>query len=120
MKAQIHRGNTATEYFFREGCWITEWWNTADDEAASIVRVRLEPGRTTRDHFLHATTERYVLLEGRGRVHVGDLPPTEVGPGDIVHIPPETMQHITNIGEGDLLFLAVCTPRFAVENYREG
>ena len=63
-------------------------------------------------HRLRGTTERYVMLEGRGRVEVGDLAPREVGPGDVVVIPPMCRQRIANTGPGDLLFLAICTPRF--------
>ncbi len=41
----------------------------------------------------------------------------DVGEGDVVIIPPETRQRITNTGEDDLLFLAVCSPRFRAEAY---
>jgi mannose-6-phosphate isomerase-like protein (cupin superfamily) len=104
---------TATEYFFAEGCFITEWWNSTADPAVSLARARVEPGVTTRWHRLRGVTERYVILEGRGQVEVGDGPPADVGPGAVVLIPPGTRQRITNTGEGDLIFLAVCTPRFA-------
>ena len=33
---------TATEYFFAEGCFITEWWNTSADEAVSVARARVK------------------------------------------------------------------------------
>jgi len=38
-------------------------------------------------HRPRGITERYVILEGRGRVEVGDLPPEEVEPGAVVLIP---------------------------------
>jgi mannose-6-phosphate isomerase-like protein (cupin superfamily) len=65
------------------------------------------------------TAERYVLLEGRGRVEVGTLPPEDVGPGDVVAIPPSCPQRITNTGERDLVFLAICSPRFRPEAYED-
>ena len=46
------RRPTATEYFFAEGCFITEWWNTLADEAVSVARARVKPGVTTRWHRL--------------------------------------------------------------------
>lgn len=107
------------EYFFAEGCFITESWNTALDEAVSVARARVEPGMTTRWHRLHGVTERYLILEGQGRVEVGDLPPEEIGPGAVVLIPPETRQRITNTGHVDLIFLAVCTPRFTLAGYED-
>jgi mannose-6-phosphate isomerase-like protein (cupin superfamily) len=63
--------------------------------------------------------ERYVIVEGCGRVEIGDLPPTEVSVGDVVLIPQRCRQRITNIGPGDLIFFAICTPRFSDEAYEE-
>ena len=110
---------TATEYFFAEGCFITEWWNSPADAEVSVARARVKPGATTRWHRLHGVTERYLILEGQGRVEVGDWPPEVVGPGAIVLIPPGTRQRITNAGAGDLIFLAICTPRFTPAIYED-
>ena len=107
------------EHYTDERCYITEWANSPDDPAASIAHARVEPGVTTRWHRLRGTTERYVILEGRGRVEIGDEEPREVGPGDLVHIPPLCRQRIANIGSGDLKFLAICTPRFEQKNYED-
>ena len=38
----------ATEYFFAEGCFITEWWNSPHDAEVSVARARVKPGVTTR------------------------------------------------------------------------
>jgi len=119
MKATIQRISPQAEFHTDEGCHIVELSNTADAPDASIARARVEPGVTTRWHRLLATAERYVMLEGRGRMEVGDLTPQDVGPGDVVVIPPMCRQRITNTGEKDLIFLAVCTPRFQPENYED-
>jgi oxalate decarboxylase/phosphoglucose isomerase-like protein (cupin superfamily) len=39
--------------------------------------------------------------------------------GDVVSIPAACAQRIANTGAGDLVFLAVCTPRFVQEAYEE-
>ena len=109
----------AAEYWYREGCYITELSNTADDPAASIARARVPPGGKTRWHHVEGTAERYLILEGNGRAEVGEAAPQEVGPGDVVLIPPACRQRIANAGSGDLVFLAICTPRFRHENYRD-
>ncbi len=121
-EASILPMDPSSEYFFDEGCHIIELSNGPRDPELSIARARVEPGQTTRWHSLASTTERYVILSGRGRVEVGGLPPTEVGEGDVVVIPPDTPQRICNIGRADLVFLALCSPRFRVECYsdREG
>jgi len=107
-----------TEYFFKEGCFIQEWHNSSEDEQASIARVRVEVGKTTRLHTLTATQERYVILSGSGKVTVGDQS-WLVTESDVVLIPADVPQKIQNLGETDLIFLAICTPRFNEENYQE-
>jgi mannose-6-phosphate isomerase-like protein (cupin superfamily) len=106
------------EFYTSEGCFITELSNTPDDPAVSIARARVGPGVTTRWHRLAGTTERYVILQGTGRAEVGDLT-QDVAPGDVVRIPPSRRQRITNVGESDLIFLAICTPRFTRQVYEE-
>src|SRR6187399_1586469 len=105
MNASIQPYCPSSEVYTSEGCYITELCNSPLDNEASIARARVAPGVTTRWHRLTGISERYVILEGRGLMEVGDLPPTEVGPGDVVLIPPLCRQRITNIGEGDLIFL---------------
>ena len=51
----------ADEYYFEEGCYITELHNRADDPAVSVARARVPPGVTTRWHTLGGITERYVI-----------------------------------------------------------
>jgi mannose-6-phosphate isomerase-like protein (cupin superfamily) len=119
MNEAIRRLDLNEEFHTPEGCFIIEVSNTPDDPGASIARARVEPGVTTRWHRLIDTMERYVILDGRGRVEVGKLPAQEVNPGDVVLIPPLCRQRITNIGHQDLIFLAICTPPFRNEFYEE-
>jgi len=107
------------EFFTPEQCYIIEVSNGPDDEGCSIARARVLPGVTTRWHRVKGTAERYVILEGKGRVEMGDLPPQEVKQGDVVLIPPGVRQRIANTGDQDLVFLAVCTPRFRSEVYED-
>ena len=115
----IRSVDPGAEYYTPERCYIVEISNTPEDPEVSIARARVEPGVTTRWHRVVATTERYVIVEGRGRVEVGNLPPHDVGAGDVTIIPASCRQRITNIGHGDLVFLAICTPRFRPEAYED-
>ena len=119
MNEAIRRIDPAAEFYTAEKCYIIELSNTSDDPEVSIARARVTPGVTTRWHRVAGTTERYVIIEGRGRVEVGELPPQEVSAGDVVLIPPACRQRITNIGARDLIFLAICTPRFRPEAYED-
>lgn len=105
------------EYFFAEGCFINELSNSANDPMVSIARARLGPGKTTRWHYLRDTTERYVVVEGTGHVEVGDEEAQTVGVSDVVVIPPGIKQRISNVGSSDLVFLAICSPRFSEACY---
>ena len=58
-----------------------------------------------------------MIVTGSGRVEVGDLAPQIVQPEDVVCIPPGVWQRIANLGEDDLIFHAVRTPRFHSESY---
>jgi mannose-6-phosphate isomerase-like protein (cupin superfamily) len=119
MKAAINHQNISHEFYTPEKCYITELSNTPDDPDASIARVRMEPGVTTRWHRLAGTVERYYIVNGRGRMEAGELAPQEVKAGDIVLIPPMCRQRITNTGLEDLVFLVICTPRFSNEVYED-
>ncbi|EIC19873.1 cupin domain-containing protein [Thiorhodovibrio frisius] len=115
----IHRPDEADSYAFREGCDILEPWNRSDDPALSIARATVPVGVTTRVHWLERTTERYLILSGQGLARIGELPETQVQPGDVIHIPPGCPQSIQNTGSVPLVFLAICTPRFEPAVYHQ-
>jgi len=118
MTEEVRRYDPAREYFTEEQCFINELENTERQQALSIARARVTPGVTTRWHRLSGITERYVILEGTGTVEAGGLKQA-VGPCDVVVIPPGCRQRIRNDGDSDLVFLAICTPRFTTEAYQE-
>lgn len=109
----------AHEYYFEEGCYITELHNRADDAAVSVARARVPVGITTRWHALAGIVERYLIESGEGEVWVGDAPPRRVRGGDAVEIAAGQRQRIRNSGAADLVFLAVCTPRFVPGAYTD-
>jgi len=119
MKAYIKSQNPGTEFYTSEKCYITELSNTTDDPDVSIARARIKPGVTTRWHRLHDTIERYCILSGFGRVEIAELAPREVHAGDMIYIPALCRQRISNIGNEDLIFLAICTPRFTTQAYED-
>ena len=117
MDRGVLRADPGDEYHTEEGCFILELSNSTADEQLSIARARVEPGVSTRLHRLTTSAERYVITAGQGSVRIGDQAPAEVVPGDVVLIPAGVDQQIENTGETDLVFLALCTPRFLPEMY---
>ena len=117
MLAEIKRANQAREFETDERCHISEVANDPGDELVSIARARVEPGVTTAWHRLDGITERYLIVSGSGRVEVDNLEPGNVVPGDVVRIPAGKRQRITNTGQEDLVFFAICTPPFHKDSY---
>ena len=117
MDIGIKKHQEQQEYWFREGCYITEIANDEDDDICSIARARVEPGQTTAWHMLKNIQERYIIVSGSARVEVGDTLCCDVAPGDIVRIPQNTRQRIINTGQENLIFYAVCTPPFTSDSY---
>ncbi|MGJ8650718.1 MAG: cupin domain-containing protein [Opitutaceae bacterium] len=111
--------NLEREFYTEEKCYIAELSNSSADPDVSIARARVAPGVTTRLHRLSKSFERYVILSGTGEVEVGELPQQTVRSGDVVLIPPMCPQRIKNIGKDDLIFLAICSPRFSEEDYED-
>ena len=107
-----------TEFYFKEGCYIEEWLNDVDHSDMSVARVRVAPYSVTKLHAMNNTTERYVMLSGKGLVTVAGKS-WDVQGKDVVIIEPGQAQKIANQTDQDLIFLALCTPRFEDKNYFE-
>lgn len=119
---QIHEGITkvddSKEFYTPERCYILELYNDENDSSVSIARAKVKPGITTQLHCLLGINERYIIISGSGIVKVGGLAPEVVGPGDVVIIPENSSQQITNNCDQDIIFYCVCTPRFTPDRYR--
>lgn len=116
MQAQVRLARDAVEYASDERCHILEVANDGGDEL-SIARVRVAPGVTTAWHRLEGISERYLIISGQAQVELEGMPATAVGAGDVVRIPANVAQRIRNTGAQDLLFHAICVPRFQPQAY---
>lgn len=117
MKAEIKKAEDAFEFETHERCFIIEASNDNDDPDVSIARARVAPGNTTAWHKLEGVAERYLIIQGRGLVEIEEIPPTNVTIGDVVKIPEGKPQRIHNMGDEDLIFYAICSPRFTQSCY---
>ncbi len=119
MQENIIHAHNIEEHWFHEGCHILEIANHPNDPDVSIARARVEPGQQTVWHRLNGVTERYLIVKGSGIVEIGEENPTSVGKGDVVIIPPGMRQRIRNSGNSDLVFYAICSPRFTPDCYEQ-
>jgi len=118
MPETIIHADESGEYWSHEGCHILELVNQDSDPAVSIARARVTPDTQTCWHYLEGVTERYLIAQGRGSVEVGESLVAQVKAGDIVLIPAGIRQRIRNTGSDDLVFYAICSPRFTASCYR--
>ncbi|MEE8575644.1 MAG: cupin domain-containing protein [candidate division Zixibacteria bacterium] len=117
MPERVIKYDLKREFLSGERCFINELLSEIGPDGLSIALARVEPGATTVRHALTKVTERYLIIEGKGKVEVGELEPTDVSFGDVVSIPPGVDQRISNLGSSDLLFLCICTPKFTADCY---
>lgn len=104
------------ERWFEEGCFIQELLNHPLAES-SIARARVPVGNKTLWHSV-SVHEWYIVESGKGQVELDFQNGIEVVKGMNISISPNTAQRILNIGEQDLIFICLCSPRFTPECYK--
>lgn len=83
--------------------------------AYSLAQITLPPGAASLKHYHPIAEECYHVLSGTGHIEIDGMA-APLGPGDAVAILPGQIHQITNTGETDLIFLAVCVPAWTPDN----
>jgi quercetin dioxygenase-like cupin family protein len=103
----------AAEAFWRESnqmkIWNTDLAKQLEASTLGARMWRLKPGQASTRHRHRQEEELYVLLEGTGRVRVGDEL-LELTPLDTLLIEPETVRQLFNDTDADQLWLVVGAP----------
>ena len=79
-------------------------------EALGARLWRLAPGQTITRHRHRVTTELYVVLEGTGRVRIGDDVHT-LAPLSALVVEPRTVRQVFNDTDADALWLVCGAPQ---------
>ena len=69
-----------------------------------------------RRHYHHTQEETYFIHQGHAELEFGDGSVHRLGPGGVARIDAETVRRIRNVGDGDLVYLAVGGKDGYVEN----
>lgn len=114
MTAPGFRLLTASDSFWRESNQM-KVLNTDLAEQLSATSLgarlwRLHPGQASTRHRHLRQEELYLLLEGEGRIRIGDDSPLTLGRLDAVLLQPETPRQIFNDTEVDALWLCIGAP----------
>jgi mannose-6-phosphate isomerase-like protein (cupin superfamily) len=84
----------------------------------SVTWVDVPPGAEQHLHSHEDSEQVYVIVRGRGCMHVaGDE--EEVGEGDLVFIPPATDHGIINDGSETLIYVSAASPPVSMEELYE-
>ena len=75
--------------------------------------VDVAPGSRQRPHG-HPSEQVYVISAGRGRMLVGEEE-RQVGPGELVYVPPGAVHGIENTSEEVLTYISAATPALDAE-----
>ena len=101
-----------------DGTRICEFLHPARDGlelSYSLAHAVLGPGCQSLSHRLIESSEVYFILEGDGEIQI-DEEQAQVGPGQLVLIPPGSWQSIRNTGTVDLKFLCIVSPMWRHED----
>ena len=115
LKGKLHRVTvTHSELDYEGSCAIDrhllETAGIREYEQIEIYNV------TNGERF---TTYAILAEDNSGIISVNGAAAHKADPGDIIIIPPMCRQRIINIGSEDLIFLAICSPRFKDTAYED-
>lgn len=114
---RIRRLDDCEEIVANDGCRLRELLHPGKDGsgiAYSLAIAWVDPGERTHPHRLEGHREVYLVLEGRGTMHIGGES-AHVAAGDAVVIPGDATQWIENPGPGVLRFAAIVDPPWRAE-----
>ena len=103
--------NACDEFTANDGCLIREILHPQNDPVDldwSMAMARVLIGKRTLPHKL-IQAEVYYILSGQGRMYINNES-RAVGTGDVISIPPQSVQWIKNTGNDELRFIAIVSP----------
>jgi mannose-6-phosphate isomerase-like protein (cupin superfamily) len=114
---EIVNRNASPPFTTKDGSTIRSLLDRTNSSAThqSLAEATLPPGRATEPHRHPATEEIYYVLQGAGRMTVGNAS-REVGPLDAILIPPAARHTLRNTGQDPLVFLCCCAPPYSHED----
>lgn len=80
----------------------------------SLAHAKVKPGETSYAHRLNSS-EVYYIIQGEGEMFI-DQEKEKVSAGQVVYIPPNSVQKIKNRGKDYLAFLCIVDPAWKPED----
>lgn len=83
----------------------------------SLASASIEPGAATAAHRLTGEDELYYFVSGQGTIRIGEAV-RDVTRGDVVLVPRDVTQSVTNTGDRPLRWLNVVSPPWRLDHDR--
>lgn len=96
---------------------LRELFNPLKDDLKlrySLAHATMKPGQIIKKHRLK-TSEVYYIIQGQGVMYI-DNESKEVKEGQVIYIPPNSVQRIFNTGSKDLVFICIVDPAWKPED----
>jgi len=81
----------------------------------SLAKVSIPPGNASSKHFHNYSEESYLILSGEATLEIND-DIYKLIPGEAVLIESSDVHQISNKGDQDLVFIAVCVPAWSPDD----
>lgn len=78
----------------------------------SLAHARLTAQTSSLPHRL-ASSEVYYILGGEGVIHI-DTKSVSIKKGDVVYVPPGSLQSVDNTKDDDLIFICIVEPAWTL------
>jgi mannose-6-phosphate isomerase-like protein (cupin superfamily) len=101
-----------------DGTYIKELMSPVRDSVKagySLALATIKRGGRSLPHRLKSSSEVYLVVKGTGLMHIAEEA-MKVTEGQVVYIPPGSIQYIENIGDGDLVFYCIVDPPWDQED----
>ena len=87
----------------------TRLFSKKDGSAVSLRSgcVVLAPGENVGEHSTEAQEELLIILEGNGKLLLGEMAEVDIEENSAVYIPPHTLHDVRNTGKGGLRYVFV-------------
>lgn len=80
--------------------------NLMDDEYTKVKKIIINPGESPSYQYHFKRSEIWIIVKGQAEVKIDNVIMQHFV-GDIIRIPQESAHQVTNIGDGELVFVEI-------------
>lgn len=106
MTQRVSDINTAEHYTWGEVC---DGWHLLKDPNLSVIQERVPPLAGEVPHFHTTARQFFYVLAGTATIEFQNSA-VSFGPGQGVHVPPNTVHRFVNRSDADVVFLVISSP----------